>query len=206
MIEWEVNEKMGRYLKWIFNIFLFLLLMFVILLLTILIIYIVNNSFKSSATILAGCIGFVGAIIGGVITLQGVKYTIDNTNKIRELDAIPGKIEKINKFRTSLNEILEISSVDSNGENRAYLSAKGVLDYIWELKLITETISINETIYNEFIGLVSYAQDIMCENLCTEDNYKTYSSFQERLKSMIDGLNKTLEKEAMTFTQVYFNS
>ncbi|WGT39034.1 hypothetical protein QH639_25185 [Lysinibacillus sp. 1 U-2021] len=156
-------------------------------------------------TIAAGFIGFTGAIIGGFITWLGVKVTIENSNRIRELDAIPSKIEKINKFHTSINGLLKIMFVNSNGASRAFLSANNVLKYIEEHALITETITINETVYTEFIGLVSYAQVVMYENTGSKDSYDTYSNFQERLKSMIDDLNKTLEREAITFTQFYFN-
>ncbi|MFJ7698923.1 hypothetical protein [Lysinibacillus fusiformis] len=158
-------------------------------------------------TIAAGFIGFTGAIIGGFITWLGVKVTIKNSYRIREQDAIPSKIEKINKFHTLINGLLEIMFVKSNNVSvsRAYLSANNVLKYIEDHALITETITINETVYTEFIGLVSYAQVVMYENTGSKDSYDTYSNFQVRLKSMIDDLNKTLEREAITFTQFYFN-
>jgi len=72
--------------------FIALLLAFVALLLIILTTYIVNNSFKDHETILAGCIGFVGAIIGGFITLFGVNKTIHENRRLDIAKTLPVRI------------------------------------------------------------------------------------------------------------------
>ncbi|MFJ6207320.1 hypothetical protein [Lysinibacillus sp. NPDC092081] len=86
---------MNKYANRITNIIITLFLVFVASLLTILIVYIINVSFKDQDTILAGCIGFIGAIIGGSITLIGVNKTIENNNLSKKLSDAPIKLEKI---------------------------------------------------------------------------------------------------------------
>lgn len=83
---------MNKYAEWITNIIITLFLVFVALILTILIVYIVNDSFEEQDTILAGCIGFVGAVLGGLITLIGVKLSIKAS-----YDGIKTTIEYQNK-------------------------------------------------------------------------------------------------------------
>ncbi|MGR6904786.1 hypothetical protein [Lysinibacillus sp. G01H] len=89
---------MKGYTKWI-NIILALLLIFVILILSILTIYIVkNSSFIESETVLAGCLGLVGAIVGGVVTYLGVKETIQENRREDNENKLPKKIIRANNL------------------------------------------------------------------------------------------------------------
>ncbi|WHP42587.1 hypothetical protein QIX46_06080 [Lysinibacillus boronitolerans] len=97
---------MKGYTKWI-NIILALLLIFVILILSILTIYIVkNSSFIESETVLAGCLGLVGAIVGGVVTYLGVKETIQENRREDNENKLPKKIIRANNLIGQLNSTL----------------------------------------------------------------------------------------------------
>ncbi|MGE7984915.1 hypothetical protein [Lysinibacillus fusiformis] len=96
---------MNKYVKWITNIIVTLFLVFVALLLTILIVYIVNDSFKGQDTILAGCIGFIGAIIGGAITYVGVNKTLEEQRKKEEVKALERKYFAIQEFILELDDV-----------------------------------------------------------------------------------------------------
>ncbi|MER2119226.1 MAG: hypothetical protein ABS935_03105 [Solibacillus sp.] len=155
-------------------------------------------------TIIAAIIAFVGAIIGGLITWLGVRITIDNANKIRNLDAIPEKIERINRFYNSLVSIQDVMFVKFEGLNRTYSTANNVLKYIEQNKLVTESMLISETIYKDFQDLIMYAQKAMNENLKLDDCFNAYSNLQEELKVKIDKLKTTLDSEAKNTTEYYF--
>jgi len=89
--------------------------------------------YEDSATVLAGMLGFVGAIIGGTITWLGVNKTIENSNKIEknkllkaEYEAnmqtirVFGKMvgdiwEHTNEFHSPYKEILECCRVALDG-------------------------------------------------------------------------------------------
>lgn len=47
-------------------------------------------------------VGFFGSILGGAITLLGVRATIDNQNRIERLNKLPEKIVNIRKIRDAL--------------------------------------------------------------------------------------------------------
>ncbi|WP_312130777.1 hypothetical protein [Lysinibacillus capsici] len=105
--------------------FIVLLLIFVLLLLTILIAYIVYNTFADWETIIAGCIGFVGAILGGLLTLLGVRITIKETRRDREKELLPKKITTINYERSFISKtLLEIEYLDVDDPSELYLYSK----------------------------------------------------------------------------------
>ncbi len=63
---------------------------------TLLIMGMVLIEFKTlDTTLLAGIIAFVGAVIGGSITLIGVNKTIENNNLSKKINDAPIKLEKI---------------------------------------------------------------------------------------------------------------
>ena len=103
----EVSINMKEKIEQITIYFVAILLVFVTLLLIILMTYIVDNSFKDHETILAGCIGFIGAIIGGFITLFGVNKTIHENRRLDIAKTLPVRIVEtqniINKFKDRAN-------------------------------------------------------------------------------------------------------
>ncbi|MFJ8517693.1 hypothetical protein [Lysinibacillus xylanilyticus] len=95
---------MNKFANRITTIIITLFLVFVALLLTILIVYIVNDSFKDQETILAGCIGFIGAIIGGAITLIGVNNTIQSNKELAFKNNIPKVLVNIEELDFQLRD------------------------------------------------------------------------------------------------------
>lgn len=59
---------------------------------TLLLMNIVKELYHWDTTIIAGVIGFIGAIIGGILTFIGVKYTLIHQEKNRKLEVLPVKI------------------------------------------------------------------------------------------------------------------
>jgi hypothetical protein len=107
----------------------------------VVLLFLIGIFFKVDTTIVAGVIGFVGAIIGGVITLFGVKQTIDYQIKRDRLEKLPGmivdswkihnKITYIQGLRTTIetrpdiNEVLVIEHFNNDNEDwMTELSAK----------------------------------------------------------------------------------
>lgn len=63
--------------------------------------------FESDATIVAGVIGCIGAIIGGGITLLGVRYSIEHNEKMRTRNELPDKLFRIESVKSLLEKIIE---------------------------------------------------------------------------------------------------
>lgn len=55
-------------------------------------------------TLIAGIIAFIGAIIGGYITLMGVRQTIEASVKIEYKSKIPDKVQSIYMVKNHLEK------------------------------------------------------------------------------------------------------
>ncbi|WP_333880372.1 hypothetical protein [Lysinibacillus capsici] len=132
-------KKLIKYGKVVLYSFISLLLVFATLLLTILIIYIVNQSFGDKDTILAGCIGFVGAFLGGVLTLFGVRMTIMK----QEEERIKEKIHYREMFyihlrdmRKALKNAIESFEKGSDESEHWFLVSDFTIVPDWEMRML----------------------------------------------------------------------
>ncbi|MFJ7971305.1 hypothetical protein [Psychrobacillus sp. NPDC096389] len=78
---------------------------------TVIIGYVAKVYFVESETIIAGCIAFVGAVIGGAITLLGVNKTIQDSRRKEELQKIPLKLKLIEDISVFLGEVYKNSYI-----------------------------------------------------------------------------------------------
>lgn len=109
-----------------------------------------------SDDIIAGIIGFVGSVIGGTLTLIGVKWTITEQNKKDFIDKYPEKIKyfhkidtKLYKLRTAIMEYKRPTiSFQSNNEINDFLISKD--------ELILYSGKINGEIYGLIIGIFDF--------------------------------------------------
>lgn len=74
---------------------------------TVIVGYVIKVYFIEEETIIAGCIAFVGAVLGGVITLSGVRKTIEANVEIEFKNRIPHKVQTLDKILKELNGILK---------------------------------------------------------------------------------------------------
>jgi len=191
---------MNKYAKWITNIIITLFLVFVALLLTILIVYIVNDSFKEQDTILAGCIGFVGAVLGGLITLLGVKLsikasydgiktTIEHQNKEKVKETIGQKLNNFYQVKKIIYKLERMLSNRKYGWNEnadkedSEVINRAIYSYILPKynNLLEISASVDWEFYKEINDFVETARPL------------TYSFKDEDLDTLTD-IVKTLTK------------
>lgn len=101
--------ELGDYLKRIENgvekSIPYIMLLSVILVNALLITGMMKMFFDWSPTILAGVIAFIGAIIGGSITLMGVNKTIQEGRRKEELESYLLKLQYTNTLTNKLSKL-----------------------------------------------------------------------------------------------------
>ena len=68
-------------------------------------------------TIIAGIIGFIGAVLGGIITFWGVRYTIVNQEKNKRIERLPLMINNAWKIQKKLSFINWLGYEISKGKD-----------------------------------------------------------------------------------------
>lgn len=131
------------------------------MLVTILISYIVYNTFTDWETVIAGCIGFVGAILGGIIagfvTLEGVKRTINFTNDIEFNNKKPEKIKAAHKLVSSLDffdAYLNVKNYDFESKRKTIKHLRSdVNEFFQKDELFVYAATLNSGLYKELVEL-----------------------------------------------------
>ncbi len=96
-------------------------------------------------TLIAGIIAFIGAIIGGSITLIGVKMTIENEKRRDEIRSIPSKIRAVNDLLDKIKSVNKVMRV-INYENKT----DEILQVLGDpSELMEKALCINFKIYEE---------------------------------------------------------
>lgn len=146
---------MNKNARIFFYSFIVLLLIFVLLLVTILISYIVYNTFADWETIIAGCIGFVGAILGGLLTLLGVRITIKETRRDKEKEILPQKLATINVEKNYVIQTLsEIDNLYSDDSAQLYEYASFKRKEIKEKYLDPNIYYLGEKLFTDYIQVL----------------------------------------------------
>lgn len=133
---------------------------------TLLILGMVLIEFEAlDTTLLAGIIAFVGAIIGGSITLIGVNKTIEFTRKEENLKKIPDRIiiiekiiQKLKNFKSNL-EITRRYDITANISN----THENIKHVLWEEALIRDAILVSPKVYQQLKNF-SVSIDIIHES------------------------------------------
>ena len=140
--------------------------------------------FGWSPTIIAGVIAFIGAIIGGAITLFGVQLSIQHNVEMKSKEELPNKIKYIENALGELNEVIKSDlDIDPGDREAKFISIKNTSFEFYELglpsnfKKLTETLP--ESIKDNFIYIDA-------------DAYQMYLSFRKKVKR----LGAELESEA----------
>lgn len=182
--------------------FIVALMIFTVVLMIIMIIYIVNRAFIESETILAGLIGFIGAIIGGIVTYRGVLLTInEQRNKENQIKSESAS----HTFLTLFPKIILIKVAINNLNEKDFEKQKiELLKYINEFKELKYSLSrdIDRTEISfkgqlnslEFIleNLEEYISSIKRENF--EDAINKLSTVNDTIVFLNDSLSKYIDK------------
>ncbi len=168
---------MNRNVKLIAYSFIGLLLVFTALLLVILLSYLVYNTFGDWETIIAGCIGFVGAVLGGLITLIGVKMTINHTKEKEILENLHFRKHALDK---TISRLTDAKNVFNEFRREAHLFEFALSSF---LNMIDETDGIidhaatsSKKVYESIIKLDESIRKLMWEKEYSEltDGEKYY--------------------------------
>jgi hypothetical protein len=162
----------------------------------IILLFLIGMFFKVDTTIVAGVIGFSGAIIGGAITLIGVKSTIDYQIKRDRLEKLPGMIVdgwKIHKhiiaikafetsiyLRTDLNDIKIMQEFYNDHEE-------------WMTELAAK---VDPRFYNLVNTFFTHLSDYGSYKTRGEQRkwFEKYNEYYERSSELIDLFEKEYEK------------
>lgn len=185
--------------------FIVLLLIFVMLLVTILISYIVYNTFTDWETIIAGCIGFVGAILGGLITLFGVKITINHNNEKEQHKTL------IKQHQTLLKIILTIEDLKTQGgilwnyhahyRDCNHMFRDSLINSLLELSL-ESTELVYEKVY-EFYEYIDYQHGFFARDLELSQDIEELYLFNEKKCNELIG---DLKIESKRIREVIYKS
>lgn len=140
-------------------------------------------------TIIAGVIGFIGAVIGGLLTLIGVKWTIDNQKRREYIQALAmelpthaGILLELKKLRILVEYLLSVendykSRATEEEMNNFYISPIEFDSILWERwdskwnisdpVLLTEILKFEES-FKRTIEVLEYK----IESLETDENSK----------------------------------
>lgn len=111
-----------------------------------------------SDSIIAGIIGFFGAIIGGYITLRGVRHTITSNMDIEFKRQIPNKVQSIYIIKNELNGIITKLTVNDNRIKftKPYALFVSIEKCYKDKELIKESLAISPETYRKVNALWSY--------------------------------------------------
>ncbi|KZR57166.1 hypothetical protein [Pseudobacillus badius] len=96
--------KVNNHLK---IIALYALLIFGILAMIILCAGLTRTFFYEDSTIIAGVIAFIGAVIGGALTLVGVYLTIEHNEKAKTLELLPQRLKSIKDIFIPIDSLIK---------------------------------------------------------------------------------------------------
>lgn len=198
MIEWEVivlNNSSSS---------LFLIFISVLILNMLLIFFGLYSSFfdVTDTTLIAGIIAFFGAVIGGYITLLGVRKTIDHNNKIEKYKIFIAQhqaiVATIRLFAKAQGRMWEMWSLthepykECNAMFREELNrSSGILD---TATLASERVYQSLYNFNEFI-------DIEYGFYLTDEKMPEDTELYERLGTLTGNCMKILEEERKRLRQ-----
>ncbi|QAS52392.1 hypothetical protein [Halobacillus litoralis] len=131
-------------------------------------------------TIIAGFIGFIGAVLGGTITLVGVLITIKENEKLRKKDEFPKKIDNIERCIIKLDDgVTEISKIN---ERIDPYSDQGTFHNVNNEISLELTDAYEEYTKNRLNNIQS---DIV---YIGSDTYELFLNFRSRIRSIENSL------------------
>lgn len=142
--------------------------------------------FNFNKEIVTGLIAFVGAILGGLITLFGVKLTIENNEKQKAKEELPKKILNMDK---AVNKIEQVVRRLEEGKDLT------VLDLNKDTKLYT-----NETYKKYTVDIMNCIRDYLI--LVDSESYKIFLDTREKMNLLEFELNE-LQISLLDFYEKY---
>lgn len=130
---------MERFKKSVDNMMPFILIASVLLMNILLVAGMMKMFFGWDTTILAGAIAFIGAILGGAITLIGVNKTIKENRRKDELEIIKENFENVSELKRGLFKIL-IMFNDERGTRDEKI--RNLLEIQNDLTLLSESFDV----------------------------------------------------------------
>jgi len=168
-----------------------------IILVSLLIIVLTKSSGILDGGIIGGIIGTFGAIIGGALTLFGVKLTLDKQDKIRKLSIVPSQIINLNKCTIKFAK-LHLAIHDDSQEQIN--------------KLIPELLELSLSIDYEFYNTVnSYIPSLLIHNIILSskvngEEIEHYDVSKTELKKKIEGeIMNMINLKSKELEDIYFN-
>ena len=171
------------------------------LLVTIIAGWCLKEFFKWDTTIIAGVIAFVGAIIGGAITLLGVRKTLDNNNLHEERRANKEALMYLYPFQRELDSIHE-SIMFNYIENR--VSAEEVVRecyrrFSYESKMYEYAQRSSLELYNHLLMFKENIVEFFMRELYHEGNFEmsedlVVEEVEEKLSLLRDSVGKEIRE------------
>lgn len=163
--------------------------------------------FKWDTTIIGGIIAFVGAIIGGAITLQGVRKTIDNNNLHEERRANKEALMYLYPFQRELDTIHE-DIMFNYVEN--HVSAEDVVrecyeKFSYESKMFEYAQRGSLDLYNHLLLFKETIIEFFMKELYHEGNFEmpdevVVEEIEEKLSLLRDSVGKEIRLKQQQIT------
>jgi len=157
--------------------------------------------FIDSETITAGLIAFVGAIIGGYITLIGVNKTISENRRKDDLISLATKLNAINKIRDYLYIVLKkIPHEDQDFEFNLHFWGELHHTLILEISSL-EVLILGRNVTNalNIIGELTVKSRIDVFRKDVTEHHELYSDLQEEIYRCLE----VIDNERKNITQRY---